>query len=619
MSTVERRLSGRFPNGLWPRYLAADTKRVRPLLRMPLLLASLLAIACAAATAPAGGATSTITVTLDVASASNIDVSACGTGAATSFGTVQPGTSAVTSSPCAVTFGSSNDTAMLQIRQTDTYGQAMFRPTLGGLDGTFNTTGYRITAPTTANDNSYNLVTQTDGKVVNVGWTNFGGGCDLLFGRYTTAGGLDGAFGASGIATVDLGDCDIGLDVIQEASGKLLFSGLMGNDFVVGRLTTTGGLDGSFGASGGYTRTSIDAGNDRANSIALQPDGKILVIGASRNDGTNDNLTVARYTAGGILDTTFGTGGFYTYDNGGWEYGYDLFVQPSGRIVLVGSRGSEALLIGLTSTGQLDTGFGTGGMVVAQPNGWWTSWRKLTQLRSGGFVVAGITNNGVDNDTVLARYDANGVLDTTFGSSGYLIRSQAGGDGPGGVVEEPDGRLTVLISLGTDILATRYSASGQLDTTFGSSGLSTIDTGGVDEMYSAGAGADGTIYITGRTGAAGNWNWEMIRLGALTVPDYGGGTTWASAGGMFGACLANVSGTGANATWGPAGVGNCTATDTGSYWHGVGTASDKVAASTTSGTTAVTANLHFGVRTATSQSPGIYVAPITLVVSAPNA
>jgi uncharacterized delta-60 repeat protein len=102
------------------------------------------------------------------------------------------------------------------------------------------------------------------------------------------------------------------------------------NDFAIVRYNTDGSLDSTFG-TGGKLTTPIGSGDDNADSVVLQSDGKIVVAGDSGN-GSNSDFAVLRYNSGGSLDTTFGTGGKVTTPIGsGNDYASDVVLQSDGK------------------------------------------------------------------------------------------------------------------------------------------------------------------------------------------------------------------------------------------------------------------------------------------------
>jgi uncharacterized delta-60 repeat protein len=128
--------------------------------------------------------------------------------------------------------------------------------------------------------------------------------------------------------------------VIQQSDGKIVVAGTadsaIGRDgFALSRYNSNGTLDTTFG-TGGKVTTVFNGGYDGCYSVIQQSDGKIVVAGYADN-GSNRDFALSRYNSNGSLDTTFGTGGKVTTDfNGGDDYASSLALQPDGNIVLVG-------------------------------------------------------------------------------------------------------------------------------------------------------------------------------------------------------------------------------------------------------------------------------------------
>jgi uncharacterized delta-60 repeat protein len=294
-----------------------------------------------------------------------------------------------------------------------------------------------------------------------------------------------------------------------------------------------GGLDPSFG-SGGLV-TSKAAG---IAGIAVQPDGKIVVAGT-----TGDlSFLLARYLPDGSLDPSFGDGGYVETQVGGWGFASSIALQPDGKIVVAGgsyqgeSSNPEVLeefsLVRYNPNGSLDTSFGTDGIASTvipeqqSPDACWPAEQSaagaLAVLPSGDILAAGGSewNDGcsvksADNSaSVLARYKPDGSLDPTFADggiaqtpgsgigSGLAVRPDGeivanGGDAPtdyapGGSVNVPfnedpkihlDGSLTLrdgkVVVAGESpakrhshpfLVVARYGSGGRLDSTFGTHG-----------------------------------------------------------------------------------------------------------------------------------------------------
>src|SRR5262249_17951851 len=144
------------------------------------------------------------------------------------------------------------------------------------------------------------------------------------------------------------------------------YSGSAPADFALARYTTGGSLDTTFG-SGGTITTDFAGNPDQASAVALQRDGKIVVVGetnAFRGLGVED-FALARYNTRGSLDTSFGSAGKVTTDfAGGPDRAFGLAIQSDGKIVAAGYAGFRFALVRYSTDGSLDAGFGIGGKVT---------------------------------------------------------------------------------------------------------------------------------------------------------------------------------------------------------------------------------------------------------------
>ena len=154
----------------------------------------------------------------------------------------------------------------------------------------------------------------------------------------------------------------------------------------------------------------IGSAEDIAYALVIQSDGRIVAAGSSFNNGSNKHdIALVRYNANGTLDTGFGTGGIViTTIGSGFDIAYALDIQPDGRIVTAGSsdNGSnfDFALVRYNANGTLDTGFGIGGKVTT-PIGNSNDYALALGIQSDGkIVVAGTFYNGSNFDYALVRY-----------------------------------------------------------------------------------------------------------------------------------------------------------------------------------------------------------------------
>ncbi|MFN7626851.1 MAG: hypothetical protein ACK5PZ_08470, partial [Pirellula sp.] len=215
--------------------------------------------------------------------------------------------------------------------------------------------------------------------------------------------------------------------------------------------------------------------SDQGYSVTIQPDGKI-VVGGHSSFGGNWDFALVRYNANGTLDTSFGTGGMVSTAIGtSNDQGRSVTIQPDGKIVVGGyaSIGSneDFALVRYNANGTLDTSFGTGGMVTTAIGTGSDIGMSVTIQPDGKFVVSGYARIGSTDDFALVRYNPDGSLDTTFGTGGRVTTAiDIGNDRGYSVTVQADGKIVVggsaVIGSANDFALVRYNADGSLDTTF---------------------------------------------------------------------------------------------------------------------------------------------------------
>jgi len=260
-----------------------------------------------------------------------------------------------------------------------------------------------------------------------------------------------------------------------------MVGGSSGN-FIMARYNSNGSLDETFGEHGLVT-TDIAGGSDAAFGAALVGD-KIVVAGSTRV-GSSDDFAIVRYLPSGIVDTTFGTQGKTTTDFFGQrDRAFAVAIQPDGRIVVVGdaiapSGSSDFAVARYDADGALDTSFGGGTGKVTTDIAGHVDIGKNVAIESGGSIlVTGTITMGsspVLGHTGLARYSNAGVLDSSLGTSGTLsIPNVQLGEG---LALQPDGKIlvvgNVVVTGNTVFGVMRLGTNGFPDLDFGASGLAT--------------------------------------------------------------------------------------------------------------------------------------------------
>jgi uncharacterized delta-60 repeat protein len=216
----------------------------------------------------------------------------------------------------------------------------------GTLDTGFGTGGIVTTDFFGQTDEIVAITLQSDGKILAVGAASRSNIPEIAMVRYDSGGTLDNTFGTGGKVTTDFGTgSDFARAVALDADGKILLAGGATFDgrfrFAVMRYNSNGALDTTFGADGtGTVSTKINTGDtDHLGfSMAIQPDGKIILGGSSTSIDEDSGSAVVRYNSNGILDTTFGTDGIVTTDFFGKNDGVSaVILQSDGKILLAGT------------------------------------------------------------------------------------------------------------------------------------------------------------------------------------------------------------------------------------------------------------------------------------------
>jgi uncharacterized delta-60 repeat protein len=369
----------------------------------------------------------------------------------------------------------------------------------GDLDPSFGSGGTVITS-FGGTDVASAVVIQPDGKLVVVGRTNIAGNTVFALARYNPNGGLDPAFGTGGLVTTDFGSTDQAFAVALQGDGKIVTAGRRGSDIIVARYNADGSLDSPFG-SGGRVITNFGMGaTEQALALVLQTDGKIVVAGRTTKNG-NFDFALVRYETTGIVDTTFGTAGLVTTDFGGSvDRAFAMALQPDGKLVVVGDADANFALARYNSNGSLDASFGFDGKVVTSFGGSDQAAAVVLQP-DGKIVVAGQTDTGTSIDFALARYMPDGSLDGTFGSGGLATTNFLGNSDDLGsaVVLQFDGKIIVGGSSEDNFALARYTTGGVLDPTFGSEGKVTTNVGGEDLLHALALQPDGAIVAVGES------------------------------------------------------------------------------------------------------------------------
>ena len=396
-------------------------------------------------------------------------------------------------------------------------------------------------------DHLYASAVQPDGKILLAGGCLNSGGSyfDLCVARLKSDGSLDANFtGPGGLATgkfsLPFADAPPGDNwvaaIALQPDGKILLAGSCPNglnvDFCIARLNSNGSLDTTFGGpsglNGGQFLLPVGNASDFATTVALQPDGKIVISGECFGQ-FKDDFCVVRLNPNGSLDTTFvgpngnGNGKALLSIGGLYDAANAVVVQPDGKLVLAGVCGragnvNEFCAARLNADGSLDLSFvgpaGTGsGQFAFAVGGAGDTLTSMLLQPDGNIVLTGLCN-GATTDFCAARLlAANGAFDSSFvgpagnGNSKFLVPIGTATDNASGAALQADGKILLagkcFVSPFFQFCAARLNGDGSLDSSFdGPSG-----TGNGKTLLSMGSGnnlgasvlvqPDGKIVVAG--------------------------------------------------------------------------------------------------------------------------
>jgi uncharacterized delta-60 repeat protein len=414
----------------------------------------------------------------------------------------------------------------------------------GTLDTTFDGDGYQ-TLNVTSSSSDWNpaeavQVQPNDGKIVTIGQVQVGGNRFVIT-RLNQDGSLDTTFNSTGKLELYASQGVPGRALRIQPDGKILVGGIQGGSIYLARINADGTLDSTFGTSGlktivtGYSFTWVE-------QIIVQQDNKILLTGlVQQGSPAAFYATVTRLNTDGSLDTDFGTGGHAILSDAD-TVAYAIGLTSDNKIIAGGYTGSGAsqdfLVFRLTSSGALDSSFGTSGKtIVSLSSSTRDRIESLAVLPDDSIVAGGyaaVVSPSADYARIgLAMFTPSGALDTSFNSTGYYLGTAQMNDIGGNfwmtILREPTGNILALAgrrhnasgqvpSKNTVMYVERRDATGQLDTNFNTPNgtLDIIFAGGgdFDIARHAALAPDGRIVMIGHTNTSSNFRWRhaWVRL-----------------------------------------------------------------------------------------------------------
>jgi uncharacterized delta-60 repeat protein len=319
----------------------------------------------------------------------------------------------------------------------------------GTVDATFNATGEQTVFGVV---NS--LAVQADGKIITGGNTNYLNAptVGLVISRYNVDGSYDNSFSGDGVQITHVGAASVvnGSSVLIQPDGKPVLAGhtdgITNYNFAVCRYKINGDADSTFGVNGVKVTDIIQSSNDFVNAATLQPDGKLIAVGYTRDSLYNNQPAITRYNTNGTADLSF--------------------------------DGDGILIEGIKQASTFYT------CTAVQPD------KKI--------IAAGYAWNGANFDFAIARYKTDGKLDSTFSNDGIQTTDFASLDDKiNAMVLQPDGKIIVVGATGESFGLARYNTDGSPDLTFDIDGKQSTYFGAADFANSIALQTDGKLLVGG--------------------------------------------------------------------------------------------------------------------------
>lgn len=290
---------------------------------------------------------------------------------------------------------------------------------------------------------------------------------------------------------------------------------------------TAGILDPGFNGTG-YVRIDFNGNTDVINDIAVQADQKIVAAGVAFTPSWSVEVRIIRLLPDGSLDPDFGTAGVVTYAPpvmGYFEaHAMALTIKENGKILIAGgvlndSFVFDVLLIQLDENGNFDNNFGTAGVSVVPLTTANDMAQDVVVNREGKILIAGTYDNQEFNIApVVARFDANGSLDASFGTGGSTILPVEAMDNEfTSICLQPDGKIIAsghysTINWNFETLIARFSPEGVLDPAFGTGGIARYDVNHKDDEFFGMQLTEDNEIIAGGFTTKSNFDFDMLLM-----------------------------------------------------------------------------------------------------------
>jgi uncharacterized delta-60 repeat protein len=326
----------------------------------------------------------------------------------------------------------------------------------------------------------------------------------MIFFAQAQDGTLDLTFGTNGKAYNQSVDGASRTVTFVQADGKILQNSNSynnGQTFAAVRYNANGSIDNTFGTNG-MVSTEVSTFQDNSNTITAQPDGKVIVGGQSYFIAENGmdltgSLVLIRYNIDGTLDNSFDADGKMLYDVPGYlASAYNIKVLANGKIVVAGFLSDQnqivryGLLARFNANGSIDNTFGTNGLIIHNVGTANNDIYNLALQADGKIVVAGTATVSGHAQYVALRFSSEGVPDNSFGTNGQsIINITNYQSSVKSVAVQPDNK--VIIAGNSKYIAgdpdkftiVRLKEDGSLDETFASTGILSFNSSNRDGSF----------------------------------------------------------------------------------------------------------------------------------------
>ena len=324
---------------------------------------------------------------------------------------------------------------------------------------------------------------------------------------------LDDLFGQNGKVSTDfIGLDDRAYSIALQRDNKILLAGWSHNgsdyDFAVVRYNDNGILDTTFSSDGRLT-LDFNGNNDRIYSISVLNSTRILVAGYCGDMNGISDFCLACFDQNGNLDHTFGNSGtVVTRINNNNSRGYTLQIQDDGKILVAGQGyfgpNGDFAIVRYNKEGHIDSTFNAVGIQIIDFDAWNDQALAMAIGTDGKILVSGTSLNKI----VLTRLNNNGTMDSSFALNGKLVIDNGAGSGlKNALAIQQDGKILIAGTYNGDVMLIRCSENGSVDSSFQSNGLAVVDYGqSLDKGSSISIQNDGKIIVTGKTYVNGDYS-----------------------------------------------------------------------------------------------------------------